>query len=884
MSRGRSLFYLGVLFLQTHALADPPDAPPPISIHAVRVTEPITIDGILSEQLYQMPGFTRFIQRDPIENVPPSQRTEIWVGYDDGSLYIGARMYDASPDSIEQRLARKDAMITADAFTFYIDGYHDKRSGFYFGINAAGTMYDGVLYNDDWNDDSWDGIWEGKVHIDAQGWTAEMRIPYSQIRFEQGDGYHWAVDFKRIIARLNENDYVTFTPKNGSGFVSRFVDLTGVENIVPPRRLEVMPYITGKAEYAPHDIGDPYHTGSRYSPGLGADFKMGLGSNLTLDGAINPDFGQVEVDPAVVNLSDVETYYNEKRPFFLEGSNIFDFGSGGASNNWSFNWSSPTFFYSRRIGRAPQGSVSNATYVDIPSGTNILGAAKLSGKAGDNWSIGAISALTAREMADVDSAGVRSSAEVEPLTYYGVARAQKELNEGRQGIGMMSTFTQRDFSDPLMEDQINKNALMGGIDGWTSLDDSKTWVVTLWTAGTNVTGTASRIFSLREDAEHYYQRPDVPYVHLDSGTTSLSGYAGRIFLTKQKGNFTVNGSLGVISPGFDVDDMGFQWRTDVINSHAGARYSWTVPTSWYQSLTLSAALFRSYDFGGDVTWQGIWQNSDIVFPNFYEFGYAYAYNPQAISDHRTRGGPKTINPLGYEISWWLSGDSRKTFIPGINFDSYQSAYQTTYYINLSLDWKPASNIEVIFTPEFDGDWENSQWVGAFADPTATSTFGTRYVFGAMDQKQWVAGIRLNWAFTPTLSLQVYAQPLLSAARFSNFKELARAGSYDFNNYGRDGSTISYDASSSTYTVDPDGGGPAAPLSFGDPDFNVKSIRGDAVLRWEFTPGSTFYLVWTQTRENDLNPGDIEFNHNFSKLFNSQPDNIFLMKIAYWLNP
>ena len=847
----------------------------------MRATEPIRIDGILSEAVWQHEGFTDFTQRDPNEGILPTERTEVWITYDDGALYVAADMHDSAPDSIERRLARKDGAILADAITFYIDGYHDKRSGFCFGLNASGTMYDGVLYNDDWNDDSWDGVWEGHVHVNDHGWTAEMRIPYSQFRFEQGDGNHWAVNFKRTIARKNENDYVVFTPKNGSGFVSRFVNLTGIENIDPPRRLEVLPYLTGKAEYAPHAFGDPFHTGSKYLPGLGADFKLGLGSNLTVDGAINPDFGQVEVDPAVVNLSDVETFYSEKRPFFLEGASIFGFGQGGASNNWSFNWGDPNFFYSRRIGRTPEGTVSNADFAGVPSVTHILGAAKLSGKTGDNWSIGAINALTRREMADVDLAGVRSESEVEPLTYYGVFRAQKELNDGKQGIGVLSTITQRAFSDPRLRDQINNHAFVGGVDGWTSLDGDKTWVLTFWSGSTHIAGDPARMLAVEQNSEHYFQRPDAPYVRLDSSANSLTGYGGRMYITKQKGNFFANGALGVISPGFDVNDLGYQWRTDIINMHAAAGYNWTEPTAWYRSLGLAFAAFRSYDFGGDDVWQGVWQRTDIVFPNYFEFGWAYAYNPQAINDRRTRGGPKTLNPPGYEITGWISGDSRSSLVPGFNFDSYQALYTRTYSYVWNFDWKPASNVEVIFSPELDKDWEYSQWVGAFSEPTATATYGNHYVFGEMNQTTLIAGIRVNWAFTPQLSLQAYIQPLLSAAKFTNFKELSQPRTYNFLTYGTGGSKISYD---SLYRVDPDGIGPATPFSFSSPDFNFKSLRGDAVLRWEFIPGSTVYLVWTQSRVNSDDPGDYQLHRDLSELFSSQPDNIFLVKFAYWMNP
>ena len=851
------------------------------TIGAVRTVESITIDGILSETVWQREGFSSFVQRNPSEGASPTERTEVWVAYDDAALYVAARMEDSAPDSIEKRLARKDNMILADAMTFFIDGYHDKRSGFYFGLNAAGTMYDGVLYNDDWDDDSWDGIWEGKAHTDQKGWTVEMRIPYSQFRFEQGDGNHWAVNFKRVIARKNEEDFIVFTPKNGSGFVSRFIALAGIENIDPPRRLEVLPYVTGKAEYAPHDAGDPFHTGSQYTPGIGADIKLGIGSNLTLDATVNPDFGQVEVDPAVVNLSDVETNYAEKRPFFLEGSSIFSFGQGGASNNWSFNWMGPSLIYSRRIGRAPQGTFSNVDYVDVPFATHILGAAKLSGKTGNNWNIGAVSALTSRETAKVDSAGIYSEREAEPLTYYGVFRAQKELNDGRHGLGTLVTFTQRDFGDSQLKDQINDNALLTGLDGWTAFDDDKTWVIRGWGALTHITADPVRMLALQQNSVHYFQRPDASHLHIDSAATSLTGYGGRLYLVKQKGDVIANASLGILSPGFDVNDLGYESRADVINMHAATGYQWMVPTSWYRSLWLAVAGFQNYDLSGDLTWRGVWQRTDIVFPNFYEVSVSYAYNPQTVNDRLTRGGPKTLNPPGYEISGTVSGDSRANFIPGFNYDIYYASHTKMYMYVWNFDWKPASNVEVIFSPELDKDWEYSQWVGAFSDSTATSTYGNRYVYGEMNQTTLVAGVRVNWSFSPQLSLQAYIQPFFSVAEFSNFKELAQPGTYNFTRYGTNGATISYD---SAYRVDPDGAGPAAPFTFSNPALNFKSLRGNAVIRWEFTPGSTLYLVWTQQRTNADDAGEFHLGRDINHLFSSHPDNIFMMKIAYWLNP
>src|SRR5205809_6396542 len=390
----------------------PPPAPPaPQQLRAVRLAggQAVSIDGTLDEALWRTAErVTGFTQRDPTEGAAASESTVVYIAYDDAALYIGARLYDAHPDSIVARLARRDQGTNSDRFQVFIDPYHDKRSGFYFGVTAAGTLHDGTLFNDDWDDDSCDGVWEGKVTRDAQGWTAELRIPYSQLRFVRQSQYVWGINFRRDVARKNEFDYLVYTPKNGTGFVSPFPDLVGIERIAPPRRIEVMPYMTSRAAFTPHAAGDPFNDGSKLSPGFGADARLGLGSNLTLNATVNPDFGQVEVDPAVVNLSDVETFFNEKRPFFVEGSSIFDFGFGGQRNFWGFNWPGPSFFYSRRIGRALGVSAPPNGYADGPDGAHILGALKLTGKVSGSWNVGGLTAVTARERATlVDSMGVQ---------------------------------------------------------------------------------------------------------------------------------------------------------------------------------------------------------------------------------------------------------------------------------------------------------------------------------------------------------------------------------------------------------------------------------------------------------------------------------------------
>jgi len=857
-----------------------------LHIDAVRVQGTITVDGILSEPEWQRPGLTSFTQRLPHEGASPSQKTEVWLAYDDEALYVGARMYDTSPDSIIKILGRRDVDITADWFQFDIDPYHDKRSGFYFALSAAGTMQDGTLYNDEWNDNSWDGVWEGKAHIDDVGWTVEMRIPYSQLRFHEAKHYVWGVDFSRMIGRRSETDYVVYTPQKGSGFVSRFIVADGIENIYPANDFEILPYVTSRAEFAPHSVGDPFNKGSKYSPGLGGDLKIALGPDLTLNGSVNPDFGQVEVDPAVVNLSDVETYYQEKRPFFIEGANIFDFGDGGSNSFWGFNWGGPSFFYSRRIGRTPQGSLPSYDYADLPLGTHIIGAGKLTGKVGDNWNVGMIHAVTNREYAQIQTAGVRQNIEVEPLTYYGVGRIQKDFNDGKQGIGMIATYTNRFFDDQNLKDQINRSALVGGLDGWQFLDSDKTYVLTGWGAFTHIAGDKAEITSLQENALHYYQRPAASDVRLDTNSTVLDGYAARFTVNKQKGSWMLNSAIGFINPGFDVDDLGYMWRTDMINYHVAGGYKWTDPTPYYHNVRMNVALFATYDYAGNKTWQGYWASNTIEFTNFYQMQLSYAYNPYSIDIRGTRGGPAVLNPIGWELDWYGSSDSRKPITLTLYGYTYQGGGGQQYQSELDVDLKPAPNFEFTIGPSFSRNLFQAQWVGSYADPTAVETFGNRYIFADLDQKTLSANIRLNWTFTPVLSLQLFAQPLISTGSYQSFKALARPRTFNFTQYGDGNSSVIRSVSTTgdvTYTVDADGGGPATSYSFSDPNFNFKSLRGNAVLRWEFKPGSIVYLVWTQSRSDNEDFGEFQFNHALSRLVDTQPDNIFMVKFTYWLN-
>jgi hypothetical protein len=856
-------------------------APNQKQVLAVRAKDKISLDGKLSESEWKdIYATSNFVQADPKEGAVPTEKTLVDILYDDDAIYFGARMYDSEPSKIEARLGRKDVELTADSFYVYLDPYHDGRTGYYFGINAAGTQYDGTLMNDSWNDSSWDGVWEGKATLDDKGWTAEFRIPYSQLRFTQTDHYTWGINFKRTISRKNENDYLSYTPKNGSGFVSRFPDLVGVENIQPKRTLEVIPYVTSRGEFFQSEAGDPLHDGSDFDPGFGSDAKIGLGTNLTLNATVNPDFGQVEVDPAVVNLSDVETFYPEKRPFFVEGSSIFTFGEGGASDYWGFNWGGPDIFYSRRIGRPPQGEFDDVQFQEVPDGTRILTALKLTGKLA-SWNLGSMHAFTGREYAKLSDAGVNWEQEVEPLSYYDVSRLQREFNSGKQGLGFITTIASRSFKDDALRDQINSSALVFGADGWTFLDDEKKWVVTGYTAASRVNGNEARITDLQEGSRHYFQRPDQDYLSVDPNATSLSGAIGRFTVNKEKGNVLFNSAFGFITPGFDVNDVGFMFRADQINGHVGAGYKWTVPGKYFRYFDVLTAVFRSYDFDLNDTWNGIWTRNRIEFSNYYNLETSVAFNPEeTINNSRTRGGPSTLNLPGFQFDLSFSSDTRKKWVYGANFSSYEADTERFRAGGGSLEYKPSSNISVSMEPRYEYSMLPAQYIDTFDDASADFTYGKRYVFGELNQKTFSAGLRLNWTFSPTLSLQLYGQPLISSGNYADFKELAAPRTFSFNHYQETG-IINFDGD--TYTIDPDGAGPGLPVEFDNPDFNFKSLRGNAVLRWEYKPGSTLYFVWTQTREEDTPTGDFRFRQSLGDIWNLPADNIFMVKFTYYWN-
>jgi len=863
--RHRCNTYLPVLPSVVLFLLCPASSAQERTLIAVRA-KAIVVDGVLNEYEWSRKGATGFVQREPNEGLPASEETEVWFAYDDDAFYAAVRLFDSAPDSVLGRLVRRDEDFGSDFIYVGLDPKLDRNTGYFFGTNPSGSINDGIIYDDNKTDNSYDPVWDVAVTVDDKGWVAEFRIPFSQLRFQKLDQYRWGVDIYRRVHRKSEESLLVLHPRNDDIRISRFPVLTGIQGIEPPPRIEILPYVAATGKFLPaapidaFNLGrdDPFVFGRDYLGAVGADVKVGLTGDFTLDASINPDFAQVEVDPAVVNLTAFETFYSEKRPFFVEGSSILAFGRGGAASFLAYNWSDPGFFYSRRIGRIPSGAVTHEGFQSIPDRTTILGASKISGKTAGGWSFAALTALTDREYGQVDSAGVRSKEEIEPMTFYGVVRGQKHFNESRQSLGVIATVVERDLEEPRLENLLSTRALSVGLDGWTFLDPAREWVVTGWTGFTTVHGTRNYLLNLQESSTHWFQKPDAGHVAVDSGITSLSGLAGRLWLAKDKGNWRFTTALGFINPGFESNDLGFHTFTDVVNIEIYSGYQWYDPDPTFRTKSLTFIAMREYNFGGFRTAETYTVSAYGQLLNYWSGDLSLGYNTEVYDDRRTRGGPLMKSLSSRFLFLILNSDSRQdlygsSFLSADRGESGGWDYSFGFYMN----WKLSTAINLSLGPSYSRNNIPAQFVDVIADPSALETYGNRYVFGVLDRRTLAADLRLDWTFTPTASFQLYLQPYFTAGQYSSFRSLARPSTFAFDPY---------------------------PYSL-NPDFNFKSLRANAVFRWEYLPGSTLYLVWTNEKlHEEGGNGVFSVQRGFSEVFRATPANVLSLKITYWWTP
>jgi hypothetical protein len=858
-------------------------AAPPRDVIAVRAMSPPVIDGRLTEECWITATPTGdFTQRDPDEGKPSTEHTEVRFAYDDTALYVAVRLFDSNPTLISRRLDTRDGDGDADSVTLYLDPMHDRLTGAVFRVSASNVQQDSILYNDTWQDESWDAVWQSQVAVDPEGWTAELRIPLSQLRFPKGDQQVWGVNVERYIRRKNERDWLEMVPKDQTGLASRMLNLIGLNGLSPARHLELLPYAAARNEFVQPKAGSPFNDGSRAFASAGLDMKWGLTSNLTLNATVNPDFGQVEVDPAVVNLTAFETFFPEKRSFFLEGSQILNnFGSGGSNSFWGFNSSDPQIFYSRRIGRAPQVTAT-ADFVDTPTATTILGAGKLTGKTRGGWSVGLLEAVTGREDARTRIGLANDTVTVEPLTNYSVMRVQREFGR-RFGFGLLSTAVNRRLEDERMRTALPDAAYVFGSDAYVYLDKKRDWVLTGKIAGSRVTGTTAVITKLQNAPQRYYQRPDAPHVELSPTDTSLSGYTGRLVLNRNSGIWQVNAQLFGVSPGFESNDLGFHGTGDRAGAHVVSIWRGNNQNRYSRSRFLWLAKWYTWNFNRELQGDGYNAQTGITFRNYWYMNFNTGTQAEVFDDRLTRGGPLAKN-LGGGF-WNLNGgtDNRKWISLNVfGNHNWNRAHGFGNNAGISVNLKPSPGLTISTGPQWSHSLNMAQYVATVPDATATETYGARYVFGELEQTQLTMTTRATLVLSPTVSVQVYAQPLLAAGDYLHFKELARPRTFEFVDYQRAGLPIARD-SSLLYTVDPDGTDKTAPsFTFTDPDFNLRSLRLNAVFRWEMKPGSAFYAVWTRAQQGSSPVAPFALGRDTRRMFTAPGDDVFLVKMAWWI--
>jgi len=822
-------------------------------VDAVAVADTPTalrVNGELSDEAWQRaPAVEGFLQREPEEGGKPSERTEFRILYDATTLFVRVHAFDTDPTRVVGYLTRRDQDSPSDWIRVLIDSYHDRRTAYEFAVNPVGVKADRYWYNDNSKDDSWDAVWDVKVTKDETGWTADFRIPFSQLRFTPSSSNTFGFAVSRQIARRNETATWPLLARSANGYVSSFGDLGGLSMSASPKRLELLPYTVANLTTQPTD-GNPLLKAKAPGESVGLDLKYALTPGLTLTSTINPDFGQVEADPAVVNLSAFETFFSERRPFFVEGSGNFQFGLDCPDCNG--------LFYSRRVGRSPHGTDNlpsgDDVYTDVPAQTTILGAAKLTGRIG-KFSIGVMQAVQQEELATVQAGGFRSTQPVEPLTSYSVGRIRREF-ANRSSIGGMVTATNRQVG--ALATLLPASAYAGGIDWDWRIKSFYSLTGNL--VGSSVRGDTAAIDVLQENSRHYFQRPDAGSFDLDATRTSLNGMAARIAISKIGGQrVRFNSNLSTKSPGFDVNDVGFFRRADLTSTGNWLQVRSDTPNRWFRNRNINFNYFSSWNYDGDRQGLGWNVNANAMFINNWEVGGGYGADEASFDDRLTRGGPIGRTNRS-SVGWaWINSDSRRRIVlnmfSGAGGDRLGSGWLD---LNPDLTFRPMTALTFTTGLRFNHTERDSQWVA-----NVTTDAIDRYVFAHLSQSTVSLTGRLNYTMSPTLSLQLYAEPFVSGGDYDRYKEMV------------DGRNPVY-AQRFAPVVNP--------LDLADdPNFNVKSFRTTNVLRWEYKPGSALFVVWQQARENDDVPGGFLLRRDLHDIFHVQPRNVFLVKFSYWFN-
>lgn len=848
---------------------------------ATRISDPPVINGELDDDAWLHGEWAGdFLQYEPSEGAPASQKTEFKLLYDNNSIYIAVKAWDSAPDSIVSRMTRRDD-TDGDEVTIAIDSYFDQRTAFGFTVSAAGVKGDLVWTDDGQNsDESFDPIWYVKTALYDWGWAAEMRIPLTQLRFSDKENQIWGLEVMRQIYRHNENVMWQPIARNASGMVHNAGLLYGLSNIKPRALVDLTPYAVAKIESYEAEAGNPYLDGLDPGGNVGLDAKIGVTNNMILSLSLNPDFGQVEADPSEVNLTAFETYFREKRPFFIEGKNItnYNLGLGGGDQG------NDNMFYSRRIGRRPRLNhyAGPNEFANTPAFTPIIGAAKLTGKTSNGLSVGVIDAVTARVSTRIrntfmDETELKTA---EPMTNYTVGRLQKDFNGGKTIIGGMVTSTIRSL-DTNTEDYFHKSATTAGLD-FTRYFGNMNYIFQIKTAMSNVTGTEEMIARTQRSVIHNFARPDADYMDYDDTRTALGGFGGNLMAGKMGGNWQFLYLSAWKSPGFDLNDMGYMQVADQYLGVGVINYNIYKPFSIFNSMSFGTNLIHLMDFGGNTNLMGVSQSWSTNYKNLWRTFISAQLNGSETDNHLLRGGPAMKMPGQFYIGGSIDSDSRKQLAADLAFRFYRTFQdvRTSYNLSLELEYRPFNTLTLSMEPAWSRTMSTMQYV---ARTSATSgVYTPRYIFADIDQKIFSVSLRVDYNITPDLTIQYWGQPFFGSGDYSNFKRITDPVASEFKDrYEQFSSgTLQYAIKDKVYSIDENLDG-WSDYSFTNPDFTVSEFLHNLVIRWEFLPGSTAYLVWSQTRDYYTGDGLFNLNAQANRLFtDTRPHNVFLVKLSY----
>ncbi|MEM9339787.1 MAG: DUF5916 domain-containing protein [Bacteroidota bacterium] len=832
----------------------------------------IVIDGKLNDEAWeQVKWGGDFVGHEPEYKAKPSQETQFKILYDAKFLYVGVRAFDTEPDKIVRRLSRRDG-FDGDWVEINIDSYHDKRTAFSFTASVSGVKGDDYVSNNGNNwDSTWDPIWYLKTSIDDKGWIAEMKIPLSQLRFANKEEHTWGIQLTRRFFRKQERS--TWQPINPTdpGWVHLFGELKGIKGIKPQKQLEIQPYLVASSKKFSRDTENPFRSsGKEFDGNVGLDAKIGLTSDITLDLTVNPDFGQVEADPSAVNLSAFRLFFREQRPFFLEGNNVLTFPTSGGQNN---------LFYSRRIGGRPKGTLGDEIeYSDVPNQTRILGAAKITGKNAKGFSWGVLESVTNRELAEViDTLGNRRRELVEPLTNYFVARAQQDIQGGKTVLGAMFTSTNRYGNEVNGLDLIHDDAQSAGVDIDHNFKDRK-YGVTLKYMMSRVYGTPAAIHETQTASERFFQRPNNNHKMLDSTRTSLLGTAGTFSVGKRSGNWRWELGSNYRSPELSLNDIGFLRQTDNINNWAWTQYRVTKPTKLFRWQRYNFYHEQDLDFGGVRTSIGENLNMNVQFHNYWEFSHGVWIEGVKVSNADLRGGPSFTYPGGLNYWYWVGTNSQKKV--RVTFNNWffwgNNDYVKNSGINANLIIRPTDALRVQLSPSVSWRRNDLQYINQ-----QEVEGSEQYILGRVEQETYSVSMRANYNITPNLTLEFWGQPFIAKGSYNQFKKVTAPNSENYTDRFRlfDNEELKFNESEEKWEVH-ESSATTASYSFDDPDFTNVEFRSNFVMRWEYIPGSTFFLVWSNNgSNNDLLRG-ANFSELGSRLKNLRGTNTFLVKYTY----